>query len=114
MWNWRSCLIVVVWLRTTAAAGDERGDERWLRARRGPLEPAGQEMRRRDRVLGRGSGGLLREVGREALVEQLDGDVHGRAQRVDEALRLGRLLATLAAQRQRQADDDPFRLFLVA
>ena len=36
----------------------------------------------RERVLGRGAGGLLRQVGRGALVEQLDGDVDGAAPRV--------------------------------
>ena len=38
---------------------------------------------------------LLREVGREALVEELDRDVEDGAERLDEALGLGRLLAAL-------------------
>src|SRR5579862_8524669 len=78
-----------------------------LRARRGPLEPAGKEMRRCDRVLGRRAGCLLREVGREALVEQLDGDGDDVTKRLGEALRLGGLLSALAAQGEREADDDP-------
>ena len=71
---------------------DQHGADAYERAAR-PLEIARKEMRRRERVLGRRAGGLLREVGREALVEELDGDVDGAAQRVDEALGLGRLLA---------------------
>ena len=59
-----------------------------------------------ERVLGRGAGRLLCEVGREALVEELDRDVDDGAQRLDEALGLGDLLAARPAQRQRQADDD--------
>ncbi len=38
-------------------------------------------MCRREGVLGRGAGGLLREVGREALVIELDGNVDCAAQR---------------------------------
>ena len=51
----------------------------------------------RDRILGRRARGLLCEVGREALVEQLDGDVEDAAQGLGEALRLLRLLAARAA-----------------
>ena len=40
------------------------------------------------------------------------GTVDELAQRGHEQLRLGRLLAVLAAQRQRQADDDALRLVL--
>src|SRR5919109_1088334 len=59
---------------------------------------------RRPRVLR-----ALGEIGREALVEALDGDVERGAQRLDEAFGLGGLVAALAAHRQRQADDDPLR-----
>ena len=48
------------------------------------------------------------EDGGEALVERLDGDVDGGAEPATKrSVSLG-LLATLAAQRQRQPDDDPF------
>ena len=74
-----------------------------------PLEAASTKevLRRRARPPASVPERLLSEVGREALVEELDGDVERRAQRFDEALGLARLLAVLAAQRQRQADDDP-------
>jgi hypothetical protein len=54
----------------------------------------------------------LREIGRETLVEQLDGDVDDTAERVDEALGLVGLLAVRAAHRQRQADDDALDVLL--
>ena len=63
----------------------------------------------RARVLGCPST-RLGEVGREALVEQLDRDVHGGSKRLGEAFRLERLLTALAAQRQRQPDDDSLGL----
>jgi hypothetical protein len=47
---------------------------------------------------------------REPLVEALDGDVEDSLQRLDESLGLLRLLAPLAPERQRQADDDSLRL----
>jgi tetratricopeptide (TPR) repeat protein len=50
--------------------------------------------------------GLAREGRREALVEALDREVRGPAQAVDEALRLLRLQAALAAQRDGEPDDD--------
>ena len=46
----------------------------------------------RARVLGGGARGLLGEVGREALVVELDRHGDGAAQRLDEALGLRRLL----------------------
>ena len=69
-------------------------------------------MRRRERVLGRRARGLLREVGREALVVELDRDVDDGAKRLDEALGLGRLLAARrraasAAGRRRRARRPP-------
>src|SRR5207248_1403225 len=64
----------------------------------------------RPRVLGRARLCPSGERGREALVEAHDGDVDRVAQRLDEPLRLARLLAVLAAQRQRQPDDDSLRL----
>ena len=48
----------------------------------------------------------------EPLVVGLDRDLDRGAQRLDERRRLARLVAVLAAQRQRQADDD--RLGLLA
>src|SRR5438105_4040744 len=69
-------------------------------------------MGSRERILGRGAGRLLREVRREALVEQFDRDVEDATERLDEPLRLGGLLAARAAQRQRQADDDALDLLL--
>src|SRR5439155_10710890 len=68
-------------------------------------------MRRRPCILGRGRRCLSGEVGREALVERLDGNVQPRAQRRDERLRLERLIATLALQGQRQPDDYALSLF---
>ena len=56
-------------------------------------------MRRRDRVLGRRARGLLCEVGREPLVEELDGDGYRGAKRLGEPLGLGRLLAALAVKK---------------
>src|SRR5690348_2340299 len=63
--------------------------------------------------MGRGTGvevrpgrGLLREVGREPLVEEDDGDVEQLPQPRRELLARPRLLAALAAQRQREADHD--------
>src|SRR5438132_189603 len=71
-------------------------------------------MRGGARVLGRGGPGILRrEIGREPLVERLDGNVDRRAQRLYEPLRLLRLLAAAAGQRERQADDDPPRALLL-
>src|SRR5206468_3841085 len=75
------------------------------------LEIAGQEMRRRPCILGRGRRCLSREVGREALVERLDRNVQPRAQRRDERLRLERLVTALALQGQRQPDDHALSLF---
>ena len=69
-------------------------------------------MGSRESVLGGGAGSLLREVGREALVVELDGDVDGAAQLLDEALGLGRLLPALPTQGQRKADDDALDLLL--
>ena len=82
------------------------------RVSRGSLQPALEEMRGRERVLGRATARLLGERRREPLVLGLDRDVEAAAQRIDERLRLARLLAVLAAQRQRQADDDELRLVL--
>ena len=48
-------------------------------------------MGSRERILGRGAGRLLREVRREALVEQFDRDVEDATERLDEPLRLGGL-----------------------
>ncbi len=60
-------------------------------------------MRRRARVVaGRRAG----ERRGEALVEGLDRDVDDAPQRRDEAAVSSRLRAVLAAQRQRQPDDD--------
>jgi hypothetical protein len=62
-------------------------------------------------VLGGGAGGISCGEGRrEPLVEALDGNGHGVPQRGDEPLRLLRLQPRLAAQRQRQADDDALGL----
>ena len=59
------------------------------------------------RVLGRPRRGRRRrECSREALVERLDGDVEARLERGHERRRLLHLCARLAAQGQRQADDD--------
>ena len=69
-------------------------------------------MRRRDRVLGGAAAEALRERRREALVGRLHRDGEHRPQLLDECGRLGGLLAVLAAQRQRQADDDDLRLVL--
>ena len=70
------------------------------------VEPALEEVRRRDRVLGRLAAEALRERGREALVGGLDRHGDELPQRGHEQLRLGSLLAVLAAERQRQAHDD--------
>ncbi len=69
-----------------------------------PASPAGGGLRR-GRPRARATAGLLRERGREPLVQHLHGD--GEAPRSCLHERLGRtgLLAVLAAQRQRQADD---------
>ena len=58
------------------------------------------------------SAALLREVGREPLVEALDRHVDHLTQERDERLRLGGLLAVQAAHRQRQANDHALRLVL--
>ena len=76
------------------------------------IEPALEQVGRRDGVLGRLAAGLLRERRREALVGRLDRHLHDRAKRGDEQLGLVGLLAVLAAQRERQADDDALRLVL--
>src|SRR2546423_12083765 len=70
-----------------------------------PLEVAGQQVCRRARIV-RSRTVCLREPGREAFVEAFDRDVDRRAQGLDERLRLLRLSAALATERQRQADDD--------
>src|SRR5579872_419449 len=69
-------------------------------------------MRGSTRIEGRARRGLLGQVGREALVEEQDGHVDRRAQEIREALRRACLLAALAAERQRQADDHLLRLLL--
>ena len=79
-----------------------------LASRLAPLEVAREQDRGRARVIGAGPG----ELGREALVERLDGDVDVRAQLGEELLGLARLLADVARERQRQADDDPLRLLV--
>ena len=67
----------------------------------------------RARVLGRtGRRAGRRELGREALVERLDGDADGGAKRDHERRGLLRLGAVLATQRQRQADHDPLCFLL--
>ena len=68
----------------------------------------------RARVLVRSATVALRERRREALVVRLDRDVHCGAQGLHEHVRLDRLRAVLAAQRQRQADDDALDLVLDA
>ena len=62
----------------------------------------------RPRAPGRRAGG--RQRSREPLVERLDRHVDRSSQGVDEPRRLVGLLAVLAAQRQRQPDDDQLRL----
>ena len=75
-----------------------------------PCEVARQQMCGGAGILvRRGIRHVLREVRREALVERDDRDAGCRCERLDERLCLARLLASLAAQRQRQADDDPLR-----
>ena len=69
-------------------------------------------MRRRARVFRGRRGALLRQIGREALVEEHDGDVDGRAQRLGEPLGRARLLPALAAQGQRMTDDHLLDLLL--
>ena len=59
-------------------------------------------MRGRERVLGCCAGGLLGEVGGEALVVELDRNSDGAAQRLDEALGLDRLFAAGPPQSQRR------------
>ena len=59
--------------------------------------------------VGRSSRG---QDGGQALIEQLDRDGHAASQMLGEGLRLARLLAVLAAQGERQADDDLFGLLL--
>src|SRR5258705_2097224 len=51
------------------------------------------------------------ETGREPLVVGLDGGLDAGAQAVDECVGLARLLAVLAAQGQRHADDDELGRF---
>src|SRR4051794_32898386 len=63
-------------------------------------------MSRRTRILGGSRGHLLRKVGREALVEEHDRHVESLAQRLREPLARARLLAAVAAERQRMPDDD--------
>ena len=71
-----------------------------------------EQVRRGARILV-GAAALARgERGREALVVRLDGNVDDVAERIDERLRLERLRAALAAQRQRQPDDDALDLVL--
>lgn len=53
---------------------------------------------------------LLGEIGREPLVEALDGNGGRGAQRFHKLRRLARLLAVLSPHRQRQADDDSLRI----
>ncbi len=60
------------------------------------------------RVFARAGAG---ERGREPLVEELDGNVDRRTERLDEVLGLDRLLAVRAAQSERKADDDPLGPF---
>ena len=65
-------------------------------------------------VLGRAGGGAGRsERGREALVERLDGDRDDGAKGLDETRRLLGLRAVLAAQRQRQPDNDALGALLL-
>ncbi len=76
------------------------------------MQPALQQVRCRDRVLlgtGRGGAGKSR---REPLVVGLDVDVEPLPQMLDEAVGLAGLLAALAAERERHADDDGVRLVL--
>src|SRR5664279_766737 len=63
------------------------------------------------RVQGRRRRCLLREVGGEALVPEQDGHVDDPAELVGEGLGLARLLAPLAAERERVADDHLLRVF---
>ena len=76
------------------------------------VEPALEQMRCRNRILGRVAAEALRERGREALVGGLDRHGDELPQGGHEQLRLGGLLAVLAAERQRQAHDDLLRLEL--
>ena len=63
-------------------------------------------MRGGTRVLRRRRRVLLGEVGGEALVEELHRHVDGGAQRLREPLGRARLLAAIAAERERVTDDD--------
>ena len=97
---------------SSAAAAAATATRRLMRAASLAVEPALEQMSRRDRVLGRLAAEALRERGREALVGGLDRHGDELPQRGHEQLRLGSLLAVLAAKRQRQAHDDLLRLEL--
>src|SRR6185437_4961817 len=75
-----------------------------------PCEVAGEEVGRSARVLGCIRGSLFGEIGREPLVVGHYRNTDHVGERFDEALRLGRLLATLAAQGQWHPDDDALGL----
>ena len=72
-------------------------------------QPFVEQDRRGARVQRRRSPGLTGQTGRESLVIQLDGDLHGALQALRERPRLRRLGRVGARQRQRQPDDDPLR-----